>query len=92
MTIIHLQYSPKLLLLVLSVGLIPLVILSTILYVDKIETETNSIKNQLISISEADSKNISEWIIERKNNVFAIAQENSIVSSTKKLSNLIEKD
>lgn len=86
MSDIRLSYSKKLLLFVLSVGLIPLILLSTILYIDKIETETDSLKNQLTSTSEIGSENISEWIYERKNNVFAIAQDSSIVSSTKQLS------
>lgn len=81
------SYSHKVLFLVLTIGLIPLIVLSTFLYFDKIETETNSLKIQLTSISETDSKIISDWINERKNIIFAIAQDSSIITSTKILSN-----
>ena len=82
----QLSYSHKVLFLVLTIGLIPLIVLSSFLYFDKIETETNSLKTQLTSISEKDSEKIGEWINERKNNVFAIAQDSSIITSTKILS------
>jgi len=82
----QLSYSHKVLFLVLTVGLIPLIILSTFLYFDKIDTETNSLTTQLSSSSEKDSTIISEWIKERKNNVYVISHDSSIVTNTKKLS------
>ena len=82
----QLSYSHKVLFLVLTIGLIPLIILSTFLYFDKIDTETNSLTTQLTSSSEKDSTIISEWIKERKNNVYVISHDSSIVTNTKKLS------
>jgi len=82
----QLSYSHKVLFLVLTIGLIPLIILSTFLYFDKIDTETNSLTTQLTSSSEKDSTIISEWIKERKNNVYVISHDSSIVTYTKKLS------
>jgi len=85
---LKLSYSHKVLFLVLTIGLIPLIILSTFLYFDKIDTETNSLTSQLISSSEKDSTIISEWIKERKNNVYVISRDSSIVTNTKILSEL----
>ena len=82
----QLSYSHKVLFLVLTIGLIPLIILSTFLYFDKIDNETNSLTTQLISSSEIDSTIISEWLNERKNNVYVIAHDSSIVTNTKILS------
>jgi predicted PurR-regulated permease PerM len=82
----QLSYSHKVLFLVLIIGLVPLIILSTFLYFDKIDTETNSLTTQLTSSSEKDSTIISEWVNERKNNVYVISHDSSIVTNTKILS------
>jgi len=82
---LNLRYSQKLLLLVLAVSLIPLIVMSVILYIDRIESKTTSLKNELISISQSNSNNLSEWISERENNVFVVSQDEVIVSATKKL-------
>ncbi|QLH07694.1 ATP-binding protein [Nitrosopumilus ureiphilus] len=87
MTNIRLNYSKKLLFLLLVVSLVPLVSLSTILYVDKTETESNILKNQLNSISETGSETISERILKQKSNVMSMAQIDTIVTATKILSN-----
>ncbi|WP_428323772.1 sensor histidine kinase [Nitrosopumilus sp.] len=83
----ELTYSKKLLFLLLLVSLVPLVVLSTFYYVDKIETESNTLKNKLSSVSETGSKNISEKLYELKDNISQIAQTEIIVTSTKELSN-----
>ena len=83
----ELTYSKKLLFLLLLVSLIPLTVLSTVFYIDKIETESSTLKNKLISISQIDSENISEKLSTLKNNVISIAQTENIVTSTKDLSN-----
>ena len=93
MTNIRISYSKKLLFLLLVISLVPLVSLSVILYVDKTETESNILKNQLNSISETGSQKISEIILNQKNIVNSIAQTDTIVTITKKLSHSnIEKD
>ncbi len=93
MTNFQLNYSRKLFLVVVCLSLIPLLILSAILYLDKIETETEFVENRLNSISETGSESIYEWISERKNNLYAIAQDSVIVSSSKQLSkSSIEKE
>ena len=65
----ELSYSKKLLFLLLVVSLIPLTILSVVFYIDKIESESNILKNKLISISEIGAEKISENISIQKNNV-----------------------
>lgn len=84
---IPLSYSKKLLFLLLVVSLIPLISMSVIFYMDKIETETNILKNKLNLISETGSHEISDIIFDQKNNVLTLAQTESIISATKKISN-----
>lgn len=87
MTLRQLSYSKKLLFLLLIVSLVPLVILSTFFYIDKIETESNILKNKLNSITETGSETISKRISQQKNNVMTITQTESLVTTTKKLTN-----
>ena len=82
---LNLRYSQKLLLLVLAVSLIPLIVISVILYVDRVESKTNVLKDQLVMISKTNADNLAEWIDERKSNAVAIARDESIISATKKL-------
>ena len=85
MTGFRLSYYRKILFLTLSLGLIPLAILSSIVYVDKINSETLFIENQLTSVSESGSESISDWISERTNVVSAIASDSHIISDTKEI-------
>ena len=81
----RLSYYRKILFLTLSLGLIPLAVLSSIVYVDKINSETLFIENQLISVSESGSESISNWISERKNIVSTIASDSKVISVTKEM-------
>lgn len=83
---IMLTYSVKLLFLLLLVSLVPLVMLSTIFYVDKIESELDSIEHQINHISKTNAENISNKISEQKRNVVSISQHERIVTPTKELS------
>ena len=82
---LNLRYSQKLLLLVLAVSLIPLIVISVILYVDRVESKTTFLKDQLVTISESNSNDLVKWIDERKNNAIVIAKDDVVISSTKKL-------
>ncbi|NNM03333.1 MAG: PAS domain-containing protein, partial [Nitrosopumilus sp.] len=84
---VPLSYSKKLLFLLLVVSLIPLISISVIFYSDKIETETDILKNKLNLITETGSNKISDIILNQKNNVLTIAQTENVISATKKLSN-----
>jgi len=82
------SFSHKLIVLTLALSIIPIFLIGSFLYIDKINTEVNNLKERLVSISGIGSNNISEWVSERKNNVLAIASDQTIILGTKKLSDL----
>jgi len=82
------SFSNKLIALTLALSIIPIFLIGSFLYIDKINTEVNNLKERLVSISGIGSNNISEWVSERKNNVLAIASDQTIILGTKKLSDL----
>ena len=56
------SYSRKLVTLVLILSLVPILFISGFLYFDKTETETNNLREKLVSISGIGADNISQWI------------------------------
>ena len=79
------SYSRKLVTLVLILSLVPILVISGFLYFDKIETETNNLRERLVSISGIGADNISQWIDQRKINVQSIADNQLVITETKKL-------
>ncbi|MFQ5572820.1 MAG: ATP-binding protein [Nitrosopumilaceae archaeon] len=79
------SYSRKLITLVLILSLVPILVISGYLYFDKIETETNNLRERLVSISGIGADNISQWIEQRKINVQSIADNQLVITETKKL-------
>ena len=79
------SYSRKLVTLVLILSLVPILFISGFLYFDKTETETNNLKERLVSISGIGADNISQWIEQRKINVQSIADNQLVITETKKL-------
>ena len=79
------SYSRKLITLVLILSLVPVLVISGFLYFDKIETETNNLRERLTSISGIGADNISQWIEQRKINVQSIADNQLVITETKKL-------
>ena len=79
------SYSRKLVTLVLILSLVPVLVISGFLYFDKIETQTNNLRERLTSISGIGADNISQWIEQRKINVQSIADNQLVITETKKL-------
>jgi len=79
------SYSRKLVTLVLILSLVPILVISGYLYFDKIETENNNLRERLVSISGIGADNISQWIEQRNINVQSIADNQLIITETKKL-------
>jgi PAS domain S-box-containing protein len=79
------SYSTKLLTLTLLISIIPIVFFGSYMYVDKIYKEIDLTKNQLITSSEHNAKQIARWIDERKINVNDISKNPLLISATKKL-------
>jgi len=79
------SYSRKLITLVLILSLVPILVISGYLYFDKIDAETNNLRERLVSISGIGADNISQWIEQRKINVQSIADNQLIITETKKL-------
>jgi len=85
MTYLFSSYSRKLVTLVLILSLVPVFVISGYLYFDKIETETNNLRERLVTISGIGADNISQWIEQRKINVQSIADNQLVITETKKL-------
>jgi len=79
------SFSRKLITLVLILSLVPVLVISGFLYFDKIETQTNNLRERLVSISGIGADNISQWIEQRKINVQSIADNQLVITETKKL-------
>ena len=79
------SFSRKLVTLVLILSLVPILVISGFLYFDKIETQTNNLRERLTSISGIGADNISQWIEQRKINVQSIADNQLVITETKKL-------
>ena len=79
------SFSRKLVTLVLILSLVPILVISGFLYFDKIETQTNNLRERLTSISGIGADNISQWIEQRKINVQSMADNQLVITETKKL-------
>ncbi len=79
------SFSRKLITLVLILSLVPILVISGFLYFDKIETQTNNLRERLVSISGIGADNISQWIEQRKINVQSMADNQLVITETKKL-------
>ncbi|RDJ32294.1 MAG: PAS domain S-box protein [Crenarchaeota archaeon] len=79
------SYSKKLISLMLLLSLIPIALIGGSFYVEKINNETNSLKNQLNSISGIGAQNVEKWINERKSNTENIATNQLFILNTKQL-------
>lgn len=79
------SYSKKLITLMLLLSLIPITLTAGTFYVEKINNETNSLKNRLNSISGIGAQNVEKWIDERKSNVENIATNKIFVLNIKQL-------
>ena len=88
------SYFKKLITVMLLLSLIPVTFISINLYVDKINTETDSLKNRLVSISGIGADNTADWISERKQNIEEIAKNPLVIAETKNLlkSNVEDKE
>ena len=80
------SYSKKSLVLMLLVGVVPVIFIGTILYYDKINSETNALEQRLTSLSQIGSNNIHRWIDEKITSLESIANNDLFVSNVKKLS------
>ncbi|MDH3203817.1 MAG: sensor histidine kinase [Nitrosopumilus sp.] len=85
MTYLFSSYSRKLITIVMVLSLIPIFLISGYLYFDKIEIGTHNLRERLISISGIGAENISDWIKQRKTIVQSIADNELIITETKKL-------
>ena len=79
------SYSKKLVTIMLLLSLIPIALIGGLFYAEKINNETDSLKNRLNSISGIGAQNVEKWIDERKKNVENIATNQLFVSNTKQL-------
>ena len=79
------SYSKKLVTLMLLLSIIPISLIGGSFYFEKINNETNSLKNRLNSISGIGAQNVEKWIDERKSNVENIATNQLFVLNTKQL-------
>jgi PAS domain S-box-containing protein len=79
------NYSKKLITLLLSVSLVPMLIVSSYVYFDKINNETDSLTKRLVSVSEIGSNNVEKWLEERKNNVHDIAKNQLVIAEVKNI-------
>lgn len=79
------SFSSKSIILLLFVGLVPAIVIGTILYVDKIDSETNLLYEQIDSASENGALNIERWLSDKKIAVDSIASDKLLISNTKKL-------
>ncbi len=79
------SYYRKLVFLTLFFSLVPISLVGTYLYVDKISNETESLKNRLNSLSSIGANNVNQWINDRKTNVDSMAHNQLIITNTKKL-------
>lgn len=78
-------YYQRLTALILVLSIVPILLLSIYLYVDKINVETNSLNSRLISISEIGANSISEEILQRKQFVGTVAHSPMVIGNTKEL-------
>ena len=62
-----------------------MIIISSYLYFDKINDETQTLEEKLLFVSNAGANNIESWIEERSNNVNDIVKNELILAETKKL-------
>ena len=79
------SFSSKSIVLLLFVGLVPAILIGTILYVDKIESETNLLYEQIDSKSESNALSIDRWLSDKKISVESIANDKLLISNIKKL-------
>ena len=79
------SFSSKSVILLLFVGLVPAILIGSILYVDKIDTETSVLYNQLDSASENGALDVERWLSDKKTAVESIANDKLLISNTKKL-------
>ncbi|MBI1829701.1 MAG: PAS domain S-box protein [Thaumarchaeota archaeon] len=79
------SYHNKLIFLILVLSLIPIIIITSYLYIDKISTQEKILKDEMISSSENGANNVGMWIEERKNNIQSIANNQEIITATKQL-------
>ena len=92
MKAIYSKYSYKLLILTLMISIIPILIFGVLMYLEKIDQEVSSIKHQMHMSSENKAHHISDWIIERKNDVKNIAKNTVVVKETKTIKNNFNKN
>lgn len=78
-------YYRKLVSLILILSIVPISLIGAYLYVDKISSETDSLKNRLSSLSGIGAHDVNQWIDDRKINVDAMAHNQLIISNTKQL-------
>ena len=79
------SYYQKLITLNLLLSLVPMIIISSYLYTDKINDETKTLEEKLLFVSKTGANNVALWIEERSNNVNDIAKNELILAETKKL-------
>ncbi|MBM3910075.1 MAG: PAS domain S-box protein [Thaumarchaeota archaeon] len=79
------SYYQKLLIINLILSLVPMIIISSYLYSDKINDEIKTLEEKLLFVSNSEANNVGLWIEERNNNVNDIAKNELILAETKKL-------
>ena len=86
MSSIFSSFSKKSTILFLLVGLIPVVFIGSIFYLDKINHETKDLEEKLETFSIIGANNIENWINTKIISIQSIANDDLIISNTKKLS------
>ena len=79
------SYYRKLVFLTLFFSIVPISLVGVYLYIDKISSETESLKNRLNSLSAIGASNVNQWLDDRKTNVDSIAHNQLVISNTKQL-------
>ncbi len=79
------SYSNKLISHSLLMSLIPIILISSYLYNDKINQQEDVLQAKLISTSQYGAGSVATWITERQNDVQSLARISGVITATKVL-------
>lgn len=77
------SYYNKIIILLLCIGLIPVLLLSSYYVLDKISSEIDFLSNNISIITQFGSHDVSNWIEQKQQNVKQLSQNKIIISKTK---------
>jgi len=79
------SYYKKIIVLTLLLSLVPVIIISSYVYFDKVNTGKDNLVNRLVLISTIGADNTANWVKERQQGVLDIATNQVVIKETKNI-------